>query len=84
LSCSDGSWTSIYPEIKGRGKRDGDSDRVHWDTVRNLEEGNERDALKDKLKEQPGKQGTRKESESESVFIINMSSCTGSASGQGR
>ena len=40
----------------------GNSDGVQWDPGRKLEEGNERDPLKDKLKEQPGKQGMRTES----------------------
>lgn len=45
----------------------GNSDRVQWDPGRKLEEGDKRDPLKDKLKEQPEKQGMRTESERKEV-----------------
>lgn len=45
----------------------GNGDKVQWDPARKLEEGNEKDPLKDKLKEQPGKPGKRTESERKEV-----------------
>ncbi|KAJ7426579.1 Carboxypeptidase B2 [Willisornis vidua] len=47
----------------------GNSDRIQWNPGRKLEEGNERDPFKDKLKEQPGKQDMRTESERKEVTL---------------